>query len=45
MFDWAEQSQDEKYMDWLKKIFKNEYWQAGNRMYNADDISVGQAYL
>lgn len=45
MFDWAELSGDNAYFDYLKKIFAKEYWQLGNRMYNADDICVGQAYL
>lgn len=45
MFDWAELSKDKKYFKYLEKIFNKEYWQLGNRMYNADDICVGQAYL
>lgn len=45
MFDWAELSGDKKYFKYLKTIFEKEYWQLGNRMYNADDICVGQAYL
>lgn len=45
MFDWAELSGEKKYFDYLKKIFAKEYWQVGNRMYNADDMCVAQAYL
>lgn len=45
MFDWAELSGEDKYFKYLKKVFDKEYWQVGNRMYNADDIVVGQAYL
>lgn len=45
MFDWAELSGDNKYFKYLENIFNKEYWQVGNRMYNADDICVAQAYL
>ena len=45
MFDWAECANGDQYFKYLEKIFAKEYWQVGNRMYNADDISVGQAYL
>lgn len=45
MFDWAELSGENKYFKYLEKVFTKEYWQVGNRMYNADDICVGQAYL
>lgn len=45
MFDWAELSDDKKYFDYLEAVFAKEYWQAGNRMYNADDVCVTQAYL
>lgn len=45
MFDWAEVSKNDKYFDFLKSIFSKEYWQLGNRMYDADDYCVGQAYL
>lgn len=45
MFDWAEQSGEKRYLDWLLKIGNREYWQVGNRMYHADDICVGQAFL
>ena len=45
MFDWAEISGGKHYLDYLCKIFDKESWQLGNRMYNADDICVGQAYL
>lgn len=45
MFDWAELSDEKKYFDYLEAVFAKEYWQAGNRMYNADDVCVTQAYL
>lgn len=45
MFDWAELSGEDKYFNYLKAIFDREYWQVGNRMYHADDMTVGQAYL
>lgn len=45
MFDWAELSGDKKYFDFLKNIFDKEFWQLGNRLYDADDFCVGQAYL
>lgn len=45
MFDWAELSQEPRYFKYLQKIFDKEYWQVGNRMYNADDVCVAQAYL
>lgn len=45
MFDWAEASGKKRHFRYLEKIFDKESWQLGNRMYNADDICVGQAYL
>lgn len=45
MFDWAETSGEDNYFKFLEKIFDREYWQVGNRMYNADDSCVGQACL
>lgn len=45
MLDWADLSGDDKYFRYLENIFDKEYWQVGNRMYNADDICVAQAYL
>lgn len=45
MFDWAETSKNDKYFDFLKSIFDKEFWQIGNRMYDADDFCVGQVYL
>lgn len=45
MFDWAEISGKKRYFRYLEKVFDRESWQLGNRMYNADDICVGQAYL
>lgn len=45
MFDWAELSGDSRYFDFLNGIFSKEFWQLGNRIYDADDFCVGQAYL
>ena len=45
MFDWAELTGDNKYFDYLNKIFSWEHWQPGGRIYNADDICVAQGYL
>lgn len=45
MFDWADCSNNNTYLDFLKKIFSGFSWQVGNRMYHADDLCVGQAYL
>ena len=45
MFDWAEQSGEERYFKWLQGIGNRESWQMGNRMYDANDICVGQAFL
>lgn len=45
MFNWAELSGEDTYFNYLENIFNREYWQVGNRMYHADDIIVGQAYL
>ncbi len=48
-FDWAQLYEnvtgDSKYFTFLRKIFSREYWAVGNRVYNADDICVCQAYL
>lgn len=45
LFDWADFTGKKEYFDFLNKIFTGQSWQVGNRMYNADDICVGQAYL
>ncbi|WP_293668717.1 glycoside hydrolase family 88 protein [uncultured Parabacteroides sp.] len=45
MFDWAVLSDNDKYFKYLENVFDKESWQVGNRMYNADDICVAQAYL
>lgn len=45
MFDWAELSGDERYMNWLKKLFNRQQWQVGDYMYHADDLCVAQTYL
>lgn len=45
LFDWAQASGSKEYFNFLNKIFSRQDWQVGNRMYNADDICVGQVYL
>lgn len=45
IFDWAELSGDEKYTNWLKKVFNKQMWQVGDRMYHADEVCVAQTYL
>lgn len=49
MCDWAELAEktdgDSSYYQWLQKIGKRNYWQVGQRMYHADDMAVGQAWL
>lgn len=46
---WAEIAErdngDTSYYDWLLQLGRREYWQVDKRMYHADDICVGQAYL
>lgn len=45
LYDWADTSGSNVYMDFLHKICSRFSWQLGNRMYNADDYCVGQVYL
>lgn len=45
MFDWATLTKNKQQMKFLSGIFNTEKWQLGNRMYHADDLCVGQAYL
>lgn len=45
MYGWAEQSGVERYFKWLRGIGDRESWQMGNRMYDANDVCVGQAFL
>lgn len=45
MYDWAELSDDQKYEKWLGKIFHEQFWQVGDRMYHADYLCVAQTYL
>ncbi|WP_294627652.1 glycoside hydrolase family 88 protein [uncultured Bacteroides sp.] len=45
LYDWADTSGSDAYMDFLRKICSRFSWQLGNRMYNADDYCVGQVYL
>lgn len=43
--DWAELSGDTVYYNWMKKVFSEQQWQLGNRMYHADDFCVAQVYI
>lgn len=45
LFDWAETSGEKSYFAFLNKIFSDQNWQLGNRMYHGDDLCVGQVYL
>ncbi len=45
MFDWASVSGSRQQLDFLSGILDGEKWQLEDRMYNADDICVGQTYL
>ena len=45
MMDWADLTQDQKYDQWLKKLFDKFKWQPAPRMYHADDICISQTYL
>ena len=45
LFDWAEITDKKEYFDFMKRIFSRHYWQLGNRMYQGDDLCVGQVYL
>lgn len=49
MADWAElyesRTQDGKYWDWLYKIGKKTRFQMGDRMFHADDQTIGQVNI
>lgn len=45
MFDWAATTGNKERFKFLTDQFNLEKWQLGNRMYHADDLCVGQAYL
>ena len=49
MADWAaisdETDHNDKYWEWMKKKLGARQFQMGDRMYNADDLTVGQANI
>jgi len=45
IMEWAKIASDQKYMDWLYKLGRQNGWQPFKRMYHADDIVVSQMYL
>jgi len=45
MVKWAAMSGDDKYYNWLKGIGNSYEWQLYDRVYHADDHTVGQMYL
>jgi unsaturated rhamnogalacturonyl hydrolase len=45
MVKWAAMSDDDKYYNWLKEIGEEHEWKLHNRLYHADDHTVGQLYI
>jgi len=45
LFDFAELSKNDRYFDWLKKLFNRLHWQVADRMYHADDVCISQTYI
>ena len=45
MVKWATMADDDSYFEWLKKIGEKNNWQLYDRIYHADDHTVGQMYL
>lgn len=45
MVKWAEMADDDKYYDWLKDIGAKNEWKLHDRIYHADDHTVGQLYV
>ncbi len=45
MIEWANLEQDQKIFDFLMKIGKTNRWAMASRVYHADDICVGQAFI
>ena len=44
MVKWAELSGEEKYYQWMKNIGREHDWELYDRVYHADDHTVGQMY-
>ena len=45
MSKWASMANDESYYNWLKGIGDNNEWKLHERIYHADDHTVGQMYV
>lgn len=45
MYQWSKVANNDKYIDWLKAIGERNQWRLHERMYHADDHTVGQFYL
>ena len=45
MVKWAALADDDRYYNWLKGIGNDHEWQLDDRIYHADDHTVGQMYL
>lgn len=45
MFEWGETAGNGRCLDFLTKVGKSTRWSPGSRVYHADDICVGQAYI
>ncbi len=45
MVKWASMAEDDKYWEWMKQIGEDQQWKLHERMYHADDHTVGQMYV
>ncbi|WP_282035729.1 glycoside hydrolase family 88/105 protein [Saccharicrinis aurantiacus] len=45
MVKWADMADDNSYWEWMKKISEENEYKLYNRMYHADDHTVGQMYI
>ncbi len=45
MAEWAKMSNDNFYWEWLKNIAEENSWKLHERLYHADDHTVGQLYV
>ncbi len=45
MVKWAEMADDDTYWNWMKQISEAHEWKLHERMYHADDHTVGQMYI
>ncbi len=45
MVKWAQMADDDTYWEWMKQIGEENKWKLHNRMYHADDHTVGQMYI